>query len=261
MTDRTRLDTAFANMEAPPADDTARLRFYEILAASELFLLLKSEAKGDQITPETIDLYEQTFVFAFDLENRLTDLAGGPAPYAALSGRALCEMLAPQDIGIALNSDVAPSSFFIPAEAVKWLAEILSHAPQEVEQKPEKLFSPKGLPESFLTALDTRLASATGLAQSAYLVGVQYQGSGQGHLLAFVDALPGTQPALTRIAMETLTFSGLDAAILDVAFFASSDPVTSRLAKEGLRFDLPQPVQPSPPVPPGTDPQKPPKLK
>ncbi len=50
MTDLTPLDTAHAAMEAAPADDAARLRFYERLADSEMFLLLSEEVPDSHIT-------------------------------------------------------------------------------------------------------------------------------------------------------------------------------------------------------------------
>ena len=261
MSETTILDAAFARMDAAPEDEAARLHFFEMLAASELFLLLASDPEGDQVEPQTFEMYDETFVMAFDLESRITDLTNEPVPYAALSGRALVQMLAPQALGIALNIDVAPSSTFLLGEEIVWLNDTLSNAPQEVEQALDSVFPPKGLPENLLTALDARLAASGGLAHSAYLVGVSYEGGGQGHLLGFVDAHPGAEPALARMAMETLTFSGLEAATLDVAFVTASDPITARLAKEGLRFDLPQPAEPTTPEPPGMNPEKPPVLK
>ena len=57
-----------------------------------------------------------------------------------------------------------------------------------------------------------------------------------------IDALSDAQGAIAQAVNEALTFSGLEAAALDVAFFASSDPIAAKLAKTGLRFDLPQPA-------------------
>ena len=51
MTETTEIDLAHAAMVADEADDLARLRFYERLAESELFMLLEDEAEGDQISP------------------------------------------------------------------------------------------------------------------------------------------------------------------------------------------------------------------
>lgn len=260
MSDLTRLDFAFEASQLDEDDEAARLSFFEVLAGSQLFLLLEEEAVGDQIKPRVLEMYDETFVMAFDLESRMTDMTEGAVPYAAVSGRVLAEMLAPQRIGIALNIDVAPSSTFILGEEVVWLNEMLSQAPEEVQQGISEIFAPKGLPRNFLTALDARLAAAAGLACSAYLVGARYADGGLGHLLGIIDAVPGAEPALARAVSEVLTFSGLEAASLDVGFFRVSDPMTARLAKEGLRFVLPAPEAAVAPSAPGMDPDKPPRL-
>lgn len=263
MSETTPLDAAHAAMDAAPEDEAARLRFYDRLADSELYLLLQSEAKGDQITPEVFDLSDQGFVLAFDRETRLTQFTGQASPYAALSGRAICAMLAPNGMGLGLNLEVAPSSILLPPSAVMWLADTLQQAPEEVEQVVETLFAPKGLPEHLLTALDAKLATATGLAISAYLVGVAYQSGTQGHMLGVIDPVPGAEEALANAVSEALIFSGLEAAMLDVAFFAASDAMAPQLARHGLRFDLPQPERrvETRPAPPGMDPDNPPRLR
>ncbi len=117
----TDLDLAHAAMDAAPDDDIARLRFYERLADTELFLLLGAEAQGDQITPELFEIEDQRFALVFDREERLSEFTGRSAPYAACRAAALAQMLAGQGIGLALNLEVAPSAMLIPAEAVDWL--------------------------------------------------------------------------------------------------------------------------------------------
>ncbi|WP_170595935.1 SseB family protein [Ruegeria arenilitoris] len=262
MTDTTALDIAHAQMETDPQNDAARLRFFERLADNELFLLLTEEARDENISPELFDVADGRFVLAFDREDRLAQFAGRPAPYAALSGRVLAGMLAGQGIGLGLNLEVAPSSMLIPAEALAWLAETLSHAPQEVQSRVTEFLPPAGLPDILLTALDTKLATASGLASAAYLAGTRAEGGGQGHLLGFVDAVPGAQTALAKAVSEALTFSGIEAGALDVGFFAASDPAAAALAKVGLRFDIPEPVRTSGFRPaPGSDPDSPPILK
>ncbi|MBI6629518.1 SseB family protein [Pontibaca salina] len=263
MTEITPLDDVHAAMQAAPTDDAARLRFYERLGDSELFLLLKHEAEGDDISPELFDLDAGRFLLAFDREERLSQFAGGAAAYAAMSGRILARMLAGQQLGLALNLEVAPSSILIPADAIEWLDHTLGHAPSQIEARIEALHPPTGLPESLLTALDTKLANARGLASCAYLVGVTYRGGGRGHLLAFLGALEGAESALAKAASEALTFSGVAAGALDVGFFAPADPITATLAAQGLRFDLPQPAreEPAPPIAPGSDPDRPPILR
>jgi len=257
----TPLDAAHRAMEAAPGDDAARLRFHDRLAGAELLLLLAAEAAGDAVTPEVFEVEGASFVLAFDTEERLSSFTGRISPYAALSGRALAEMLAGQGLGLALNPDAAPSSYLMPAEAVAWLAETLGARPAEVEARLRTATPPRGLPDGLLAALDAKLASAGGLARQAWLAGVTYEGGADGHLLAFVGALPGAEPGLARAVGEALTFSGVEAGELDVAFLRASDPVMARLAKVGLRFDIPEPEAAPGPAAPGMDPDRPPRLR
>ncbi|MEX0349085.1 MAG: SseB family protein [Paracoccaceae bacterium] len=262
MTDQTALDAAYAVMEQDGTDDAARLRFFERLADSELFLLLTQEAEGEELSPELFDVADGRFVLVFDREERLASFAGRPAPYAALSGRVLVGMLAGQGIGLGLNLDVAPSAQLIPGEAVDWLMGTLQQVPDQVEGRFAELYAPAGLPDRLLMALDAKLATARGLAQAAYLVGVTYQGGGRGHLLAFVDAREGARDALAKAASEALTFSGIEAGSMDVGFFAATESIAAKLAQYGLRFDLPKPEPvASSATAPGMDPDRPPVLK
>ncbi|NOD75775.1 MULTISPECIES: SseB family protein [unclassified Ruegeria] len=262
MTEPTALDAAHAAMQADPQNDSARLRFFERLADSELFLMLTEEAQDENISPELFDVADGRFVLAFDREERLAQFAGRPVPYVALSGRVLSGMLAGQGIGLGLNLETAPSSMLVPAEALGWLAETLQNSPKEVEEKLAEFMPPSGLPDNLLTALDTKLATAGGLATAAYLVATKSEAGAQGHLLGFVDVLDGAEPALAKAASEALTFSGIEAGAMDVGFFAASEPAAALLAKVGLRFDLPEPksvkqVREAP----GSNPDNPPILK
>lgn len=259
---QTALDKAFAAMDAAPGDDAARLRFYDRLAGAELFLMLTREAEEDRIDPEVFEVEDQSFVLAFDLEERLSAFAGRPVPYVALSGRALAGMLAGQGIGLALNIEVAPSAQLLPAEAMAWLAETLGHAPQQAEARPEQVLPPR-IPEALVTALDAKLATAAGLARKAYLAQVVYEGGGRGHLLGVTGALPGAEAALAGAINEALVFSGLEAGALDVTFIRDDDPLAAELARVALRFDLPEPEAPREyrPLAPGMDPDAPPKLR
>ena len=260
MTEQTPLDVAHAAMEAAPDDAAARLRFYERVADVELFLLLEAEPEGDQINPV---LLEDAHVLVFDRAARLAAYVGKPAPYVALSGRAIASMLEGQPLGLAINLGVAPSEIILPPEALDWLRDTLDHAPAQVEARIEAVLPPKSLPETLIAAIDAKLATATAMAAGAFLVAVAYHGGGRGHLLAFVGAIPRAQDALVRAASEALTFSGVEAGAMDVGFFTPSDPVVAKLAKVGLRFDLPQGegLQQTPRMPPGSDPSKPPILK
>lgn len=262
MREETPLDQAHAAMEAA-STDAARLRFYERLGESELFLLLAAEAEGERITPELFETPQGRFVLVFDREERLAQFAGRAVPYAGLPGRVVAQMLGGQGIGLGLNLEVAPSSLLLPAEAVDWLNQTLGHAPDEVEARIDSFLPPAGLPEALLSALEAKLASAGGLAQAAFLAGVRYAGGGQGHLLGFVGATEGARPALAKAAGEALTFSGVEAGAMDVGFFEADEPAARRLARAGLRFELPPPPEPKLRTVemPGSNPAKPPRLR
>jgi len=256
----TPLDTAHAAMEATPEDDAARLRFYERLGDAELMLLLASEPDGDNISPQEFPVDDVPYVLAFDREERLAEFAEKTVPYVTLSGRVLAQMLAGQGLGLGVNPGVAPSSILIPPNAVDWLGETLAHGPSEASDTPTEITAPRGLPEVLITALDTKLATATGLAQVAYLAGVTYASGARGHMLAFIGAEPAAQDALAQATNEALIFSGIEAGSLDVAFFDAAHPITAALASQALRFDLPQPIEAPTRAAPGSNPDKPPKL-
>ncbi len=249
----TPLDAAHAAMA--DGDDTARLRFFELFASAELFVLLSSENAD---APRVFETGEGSFLLAFDTEDRLTAFAEGPAPYAAMSGRTVARMIGDASVGIGLNLGVAPSSYLMPGDAVVWLNQTLGKDAMEVTARPEHFAPPGLLPETLLTSLDARLAAAEGLARLAYLAEVTYEGGRKGHMLAFIDAGDSAQPALTRAIADAMAFSGLDSGEIDVAFLAASDPAAAKLAKVGLRFDLPEPKAPAAP---GRDPDAPPKLR
>ena len=249
----TPLDAAHAGME----HEAGRLRFYERLADAELFLLLAREAEGSVIEPRTFDLEDGPVALVFDREARLAEFAG-PSPYAGLSGRGVVGLLRGRGIGLGVNLGVAPSSTLLPAEAVDWLARTLEHGPSQAQGRLREVGPPGELPRALLGALDAKLPSAAGLARSAYLAGATYEDGRRGHLLAFVDAVPGAEDALARAAGEALTFSGLEAGEMDVAFLRAADALSARLARVGLRFDLP--VREAPAAP-GTDPDRPPRLR
>lgn len=259
----TDLDRAHAAMEAHPADDRLRLKFFERLADSELYLLLADEADGDSITPELFAVGGSHYVLVFDTADRLAEFVGSIAPFAATSGRGLCALLEGQGAGLALNPDVAPSAMLIPADAVDWLARTLAEGPEETSGQISEVGAPQEVPQELLLSLDRKLATAGGLAVAAYLVSVVYEDGGRGHMLAFLDAIEAAQPALASAVSEALTFSGIEAGALDVSFVRAQDPIAAALAKWGLRFDLPEPVRPeaSAPKAPGMDPDSPPKLR
>ncbi|KAA9010410.1 SseB family protein [Histidinibacterium aquaticum] len=260
MTEETAIDRAHAAMEAAPEDDAARLRFWERVADAELNLLLEREIEADSVEPRLFEIEGVSYALAFDRADRLTGFTGQASAYAELSGRALAQMMAGQGIGLGLNIEVAPSAMLIPPDAVEWLAATLGEGPAEAEGRIEEVRAPAALPEVLLGALDQKLATAAGLARTAWLAQVGYAGGGQGTLLAFVDAAPGAERALAGAVREALVFSGVEAGALDVAFFAGEDPVAAAIARHGVRIDLPE-LQRSERRAPGSDPVRPPKLR
>ncbi len=257
---QTPLDHAHAAMEAAPEDDAARLRFFERVADCELHLLLEHEPEGDRISPRLFEVEGTPYALAFDLPERMTGFTGEISAGATLSGRALAQMLAGQGIGLGLNLDTAPSAMLLPPDAIAWLADTLATGPEEAQGRIAAVRPPDPVPEVLLSALDTKLGTAGGLARSAYLVSVDYEDGARATLLAFVDAGPGTEPALAGAVREALVFSGIEAGAIDVSFVAASDSLAAALARHGVRFDLPEPVRPTR-VAPGSDPSAPPKLR
>lgn len=257
----TELDRLFPQMEA---SDTGRLRFFAALADTELFLLLAREVQGDQIEPQLFALDGGEVVVAFDDEARLAAFAEGAAHYVALPGRVVAKMLADQEMGLGLNLGVAPSSTLLPPDALRWLTETLGATdPDATEVRLRQVSVPKGVPEILLESLGARLSQAGGLAQYAMLAGVTYDDGATGHILALVGAQQRAEHALARMVSEALAFSGIDAGFLDVAFLSPQAPALPRLSKVAMRFEIPQPQEP--PIPerpaPGSDPEKPPRLR
>ena len=256
----TPLDKSYATMEA---DETQSLRFYERLADAELFLMLEEEASADRARPMIFDITDGAFALVFDREERLAEFVDTPTPFVAMSGRRIAKILAGEGIGMGLNLGVAPSSMLMPPATVDWLDDVLGAKSIVTTAVPEQLHSPKGLPETLITALDTKLANMSGVVSTAYLVGVTYLGAQTGHMLAMIDVSQPAQDGVAEAISEALAFSGIEAGQLDVTFLDGSSPHIEGFENVGLKFDIPDLVLPTSPKPlaPGMDPQTPPKLR
>ena len=269
MDNATPLDTAHARMQGAPDDGASRLQYYERLAEAELYLMLDHDPTDDRIVPTVFPVDGGNFALVFDTAERLAEFSDKITPYAAMSGRKIAALLAGQGIGLGVNLGAAQSSFLIPAQAVDWLAGTLASEPVEVRQQPSEIFAPFGVPEQVLHALDAKLALCAGMAKIAYLAGADYQDAGRAHLLAVIDPLPGAEPAISSAINEALVFCGIEVGSIDVTFLRAHDPVCAKLAKVGLRFDLPvvsKAWSPSnsdavPGSSPGMDPDAPPRLR
>ncbi len=259
----TPLDHAHATMDADPENDAARLKFYERLADAELFMALEAEARENRIRPLIFEVEGGRFALVFDTEERLTDFTERPSPFAAMSGRSVVGMLVGQGIGLAVNPAVAPSAMLLPPEALSWLHDTLGAGPLEGQGTPTDVHPPTGVPESLIASIDAKLSTMAGMARAAYLAECIYKEGPRNHVIAFVDAQEAAKPAMAAAISEALTFSGLEAASLDILFLKASDAICASLARVGLRFDLPQIETPAARTvaAPGMDPENPPKLR
>ncbi|MCA2010344.1 SseB family protein [Pararhodobacter sp. CCB-MM2] len=266
------LDAAMIRLAAAPEDSRAevdaRLAFHAELSRAELFVLLETEVVGDAMQPRVFDLSDMRAVLAFDSELRLAGFAGEAAPYAALPGRVMVNMLAASGEGLALlvNAD-AEHAQLMSAEALEWLAATLAApAPTEGQAVPEG-FAPIDLPDSvrqpLVTALERRLSGMPGL-ETAVLAGVQWQGGARGHVLALAGLPDTAQPAIARAVSEALALSGLEGGALDVIF--PPERAMKAIAAVGFAlspapFAMPEDQVVSPGSNPGMDPARPPKLR
>ncbi len=259
----TPLDTAQSAMDAAPEDTTKRMAFYERVADSELFLVLETEATNDKIQPALFPVEDEHYALVFDTEARMSEFTQAPTPFLAAAGRQITAMLAGQNIGLGINLAVAPSSMLLPANAVDWLHQTLGTTPEATEATPSAIYPPGQLPETLITALDTKLATMAGLAKFAYLAEIEYENRPRTHVMAFIDAIPDAEPAIASAISEALTFSGVEAGSLDVIFLSATNKLSGALAKNGLRFDLPNlPEQQTRTIEaPGSNPDKPPILR
>lgn len=262
---QTEIDAAHDRMTTAPEDEAARLAFYDRLADAELFVLLAREPSGDVVEPRIYDLEEGRFALAFDLEERLSLFAEGPAPYVALPGRVIARFLSEEGLGLGINLGVAPSAYLMAPATLAWLADTLDHMPEQARARPSGYCAPDGAPDALLRTLGAKLARLAGLAARAHLVQVSYEDGGSGLLLAFEGARAGAEPALAKAVSEALVFSGVEAGALDVTFLAAGDPALAPIAGYGLCLDLPEPapeeVRVLHPAAPGMDPSRPPKLR
>ncbi|RED17984.1 SseB family protein [Pontivivens insulae] len=254
----TPLDSAHLAAEA---DEAQRPAFYDRLLESELHIVLEEESDGTSIKPLVLETSDGAMILAFDRDHRLAAFMGNAAEVAVLSGRKLIGMLEGQSLAIALNLGGHASETILPADAVSWAASLGNKAAEIRESSIREVRRPV-LPEPLVAALSAKLPTLEGMGQQVWLVGTRYRDGTNGTLLAVTDVVSGAEAAITQAINEALNLSGLDAATLDIAFFAGDAPIMARIAQHGLGFDLPQPRREVREVAaPGSDPEKPPILR
>lgn len=248
----TLLDDLHAAMTAGPEDDAARLRWYGALAAAELVLWLEREAEDDSLRPEVLELAEGRFVLAFQDEGRLAALAGRPVPYAALPGRVIAGMLAGQGIGLAVDA-----ATFLPPEALAWLAGVLDGAPEAARFTAEALLPPGTVPD----AVAAGIARVIGTSRTGGAWLVTALAGGRRGLLLVVAGAGDAEAELARALREAVVFSGAEAGTLDIAFLAADAPAVAAAQRVGVSFAPAPPPEATRPAAPGTDPERPPRLR
>lgn len=262
MTDPTPLDLALRAMAACPDDTTLRLAYYHRLAGSELCLLLEREPAGDDLAPRILDLSDGPIALAFDTEERLAAFADGPVPYAALPGRVILAQLAGQGIGLGINLSDEAGAFLLPAPGVDWLADLLRQSPVAAPAHPTGWAAPAD--PALAPVLADRLSGLGAHAAGGWLASATGADGRPLQLLVIEDAAPGTEAALAKAGAEALAFSGADPAGFSLLFLSGGECRALALPELAAPVPLSRPAPPpapAAPVPPGSDPARPPRLR
>lgn len=253
---------ALTAAEGGPAEERARLAYYQALAAAELILLLTAEPDGDDLSPKLFDLDDGPALLAFAEEEGLAELSDEPLPYAALPGRVILSLIAGKGLALGIDLTDNARAYLMPPDAVDWLAWRLT---AEMAEGGVGSFSalPPGSADQ-ASRLGTALAAAAPMAARAWLVTATAPDGRRTPALVFEDPAPGTEAALTRAGAEALALSGLVEGAASVLCLPAAAVAEAGIAGVGLPIDLPRVAPPTaaPERPaPGSDPDRPPKLR
>ena len=257
----TPLERAIVMLEATPDDTTRFSAVMERLVDAEVFLALEHATSNEEVTPKTVKFHEQEYVAIYDTELRLSESIGGEAEYLSISGRALVQMLADQNTGIALNPGTTAIGYVFELETLRWLEQSLNERPNEMSQQITQVSPPPTLSPKALDALSVKLTAAQGLAEYVVLVEASDTDDNKNPMLCFVGSMPDSQADLAKLVQEYLQFSDQDGAAWDVSYLAQNHIMVEKLLKVGLRFDLPALEVAADRPGPGTVPGQPPILR
>ena len=188
MAELTPLDLTHQAMQSAPEDVEARLKYFERLADSELFLLLTEEAKDDRVSPELFEVADAQFVLVFDREERLSEFVGKPAPYVARTRDRLCWRGRDQ---YGLNPEVAPSTSSAPMSRHGCPTPLRLPATNRPDQHRTSALSPRDPYQR------QKAGHGNGIGACRLSGGVEYDTGVRGHVLGVVDAYQmrkGLQP-------------------------------------------------------------------
>ena len=205
---------------------------------------------------KTLEVEERTLALAFDSEVRLAEFVEGAADTLTLTGSDLADLLAGTGLGLGVNLGPSGAPMELTPDNLDW---ILEEAPPEVgeaEGAIDAVHRPDNVPPGLLEALDARLATLPGQAEAAYLVAAKGE-EVDTLLLVITGAHPAKRSAVAGQIAEGLRFSDVDSP-LDITFADPGDPLLLAVARHGIRFDVPKDGGSQ--MPPGSDPDKPPRL-
>ena len=245
------LDHAFAKMQAAPENTALRRAYYQQLADTEIYIPV-ADVTGESFTPETFDLDLGATVLAFDSPERLADFLGTGHDFVALPARVLIPLLVDQRLLLLINPDSA-SANLLPRDVLIWVQDVVAAMPSQAVAGLTGLCKPGAATAPMVAALDRAFGQMPGAATQALLFD-----SDQGLTIAFTGAAETSHPALAKAVQDALVFAGVDA---DCSVVFLSDTQAQSITPVALAFDLPKPVAPPIAQAPGTDPDKPPKLR
>lgn len=167
MTDRavTAIDRAYSEMIG--GGEAELLRFYQVLAGSDLLVLLDASGADEVPEPKIIPVEAGQYVLVFDLKDRVTELTGYDAPTSRVTGREVFQLMRGRGIGVAVNMGEAPSAMLIPGDAIDWICDTLGDsaatsqapppAPAPAPGRFKALLAPHNFPDTLQLALNEKL--------------------------------------------------------------------------------------------------------
>lgn len=242
--------------------NTETMAYYHALLDQVLVVLLDGDPDEGERRLKVFETSQGVFAMAFDSEMRLAEFAGDSAYFAQMSARALIQTLNDMGLGLGVNFDVAPSSTLLPVDVIAWLAAQANAAPQEDQAQIDDL-SAITEPPHWVDALKSALEATQTVPElwlaTAHIGGIDRLG-------VFFAALPDQiAPSIAKLTYDLVRFSYQDgdADDIQVVFLPQGDPLWLRLVQIGQHITLDTAPDPEPTAPmgPGLDPNKPPILR
>ncbi|WP_347311230.1 SseB family protein [Defluviimonas sp. SAOS-178_SWC] len=231
----TAIDRAYSEMIS--GGEAELLRFYRVLAGSNLFVLLDPSDADEAPEPKIIPVEGGHYVLVFDLKERVTELTGYDAPTSRVTGRDVFNLIRGRDIGVAVNMGDAPSAMLIPGDAIDWICDTLEDTasktpvPASASGRFKALLAPHNFPDTLLLALNDRLATLSDAYDKALLLRAEYDDGQSGYLVAFSAVEDGDRGMIAASVNDALaSFRGKDVA-LDIAFMAREEPLLDRIGR------------------------------